>query len=164
MKELAEDVEWEKALKDVATATAKDKGKVAEAAENKAQSSKKARLAVERKLAEAKDKLGAMELKLVEAASLNLAQANELANLKVALKACENKWYDEGFKDAENSVKPIVHQARSHGFGEGWLATIQAMGVPKDSPLRNPAQFHTQFHLPSFKAELVLLMKKIPLV
>ena len=69
-----------------------------------------------------------------------MAQADEIVDLKVALEACENKWYDEGFVDAENSVEPIVHQARSHGFGEGWLAGLQAMGVPKDSPLRNPTQ------------------------
>ena len=25
-------------------------------------------------------------------------------------------------------------------FEEGWLATLQAMGVPEDSPLRNPNQ------------------------
>ena len=36
MKELAEDAEREKALKDVAAATAKDKGKAVEAAKKKA--------------------------------------------------------------------------------------------------------------------------------
>ncbi|KAK9992022.1 hypothetical protein SO802_027007 [Lithocarpus litseifolius] len=73
LKELAEDAEQEKALKDVVVATAKEKDKVAEAAKKKAQSSKKARLVAERKLAEAGDKLGGIELKLAEAASLNLA-------------------------------------------------------------------------------------------
>ena len=64
MKEFAKDVEWEKALKDVVAATAKDKGKAIEAAKKKAQSEEKARLVAERNLAEAKDKLRAMELKL----------------------------------------------------------------------------------------------------
>ena len=73
LKELAEDAEWEKALKDVAIATTKEKGKATNAAEKKAQSLKKARLVVERKLAEAEDKLGGIELKLVKVASLNLA-------------------------------------------------------------------------------------------
>ena len=140
MKELAEDAEQEKALKDVAVATAKKKGKAVKAAKKKAQSSEKARLVAERNLAEAEDKLGAVELKLVEVASLNLAQADKIVDLKVALEACETKWYNEGFADAENSVEPIVHQARSHGFEEGWLADFQAMGVPEDSPLRNLAQ------------------------
>ena len=37
-------------------------------------------------------------------------------------------------------MEPVVHQAWNHGFGEGWLATLQAMGVAEDSPLRNPEQ------------------------
>ena len=137
MKELAEDAEREKALKDVVDATTKEKGKVVEAAEKKVYSSEKAWLLVEKKLAESEAKLGGTELKLAEAKSLNLAHVDEIANLKAALEACEKKWYDEGFADAENSVEPIIHQARVHGFGEGWLAALQAIGVLKDSPLRN---------------------------
>ena len=56
-------------------------------------------------------KLGGTELKLAEAKSLNLAQVDEIANLKAALEACEEKWYNEGFMDAENSMEPIVYQA-----------------------------------------------------
>ena len=48
--------------------------------------------------------------------------------------------YNLGFVDTKNSVEPVVHQARSHGFSKGWLAALQAMGVAKDSPLRNPEQ------------------------
>ena len=33
-----------------------------------------------------------------------------------------------------------MHQAWRLKFEEGWLATLQAMEVPKDSPLRNPDQ------------------------
>ena len=75
-------------------------------------------------LAKAEDKVRAIELKLAEAANLNLAQTDEIADLKAALEAYENKWYDEGFTNAENSVEPIVHQARSHGFKEGWLVAL----------------------------------------
>ena len=132
-------------LKDVANATAKEKGK---AAKKKAQSSKKARLLAEGKLAEAEDRLGGVELKLAEAANLNLAQANEIANLKAALEACKNKWYDKGFADAEKSVEPVIHQAKLHGFREGWLATLQAIEVPEDSPLRNPEQIPYPAPLP----------------
>ena len=49
---------------------------------------------------------------MAEAKSLNLAQADEIDDLKAALETCEEKWYNEGFVDAENSVEPIVHQAR----------------------------------------------------
>ena len=72
--------------------------------------------------------------------SLNLAHVDEIVDLKAALEACENKWYNKSFADAEKFVEPIVHQARFHGFGEGWLAALQAMVVPEDSPLRNLKQ------------------------
>ena len=93
-----------------------------------------------KKLTEMDVKLGGTKLKLAEAESLKLAQADEIANLKAAIEACEEKWYNEGFVDAENSVEPIVHQAQHHGLGEGWLAALQALGVAEDSPLRNPEQ------------------------
>ena len=55
--------------------------------------------------------LGGTELKLAEAQSLNTTLAEELTDLKAALEAYENKWYNEGFADAENSVEPVVRQA-----------------------------------------------------
>lgn len=138
VKELAEEAEWEKALKDVTTTIAKEQGKAAKAAEEKAQSLEKAWLTTEKKLAEVEEKLGETELKLAKATSPNLAQANAMADLKATFETCEDKWYNEGFTDAENTVEPVVHKARVHGFREGWLATLQAMGMPDDSPLRNP--------------------------
>ena len=77
---LAEDAEWERALKDVADAAARDKGKAAEVAEKKAQSSKKARMLAEKRLVKVETKLGETELKLAQAESLNLAYAEEVAN------------------------------------------------------------------------------------
>ena len=112
-------MEREKALKDVTKDTAKEKGKVANAAKKRAQAAKKARLVAEKKLAEVEAKLGGIELKLAEAESLTLAQAEEITNLKAAFDASEEREYNLGFVDAENSVEPIVHQARTHGFGEG---------------------------------------------
>lgn len=58
--------------------------------------------------------------------------------MKATLEACEDKWYNAGFVEVENSVEPIVYQARRHGFEEGWMAALQAMEVPDDSLLRNP--------------------------
>lgn len=83
-------------------------------------------------------KLGDIELKLVKAESLNLAQVEEIADLKASLKACEDKWYNASFTDTENSAESIVHEERKLGFQESWMATLQAIGVPNDSPLRNP--------------------------
>ena len=78
-----------------------------------------------------------MDLKLAKAASLNTTQVEELANLRAALEACEEKWYNEGFADIENSAEPVMNQARRLGFEAGWFAALQAMGVPEDSPLRD---------------------------
>ena len=140
LKEAAEDADWEKALKDITVAITKEKGKAVEVAKKKAHAFEKARALVEKRLTEMEVKLGGIELKLVEEESLNLTQADEIADLKAALEACEEKWYNEGFADVENSVEPIVYQARKHGFREGWMAALQAMEVPNDSPLRNPDQ------------------------
>ena len=69
-------------------------------------------------------KLGGTKLKLVEVESLNLAQVDEIADVKVALKAYEDKWYNMGFADAEGSVEPNVYKAWKHWFKEGWMAAL----------------------------------------
>ena len=51
------------------------------------------------------------------------------------MKACENKWYNEGFANAENSMDSIFHEVPKLRFKERWLAALQAIGVPEDSPL-----------------------------
>ena len=56
------------------------------------------------------------------------------------MEACEEKWYNEGFANAENSAKPVVNQAKRLGFEIGWFAALQALKVPEDSPLRDPGQ------------------------
>ena len=91
LKELAEDAEWEKALQDVTVATTKEKGKVAKAIEKKARSAKKAWLVAKKKLTEAEVRLGSAELKLAEPESANLAQVDEIADLKVAFDAYKQK-------------------------------------------------------------------------
>lgn len=63
--------------------------------------------------------MGEIKLKLVEAMSMNSARAEELANLRVALEASENKWYNEGFANVENSAKPVIRDAWKFGFEEG---------------------------------------------
>lgn len=127
LKEAAEKADREKALKDIVEATTKDKGKAAEDAEKRAREVEKAQVLAEEKLTEMDMKLGETEFKLAEAESLNLAQANKIAELKAALEACEDKWHNEGFTNAENFVEPIVHLSRRHRFGERWIAALQAM-------------------------------------
>ena len=137
MKELAEDVEHEKALKDVVEAASKERAKIAAIAEKKAAASKKAKALAEKRLADLEAKVGETELKLAEAESLNSTWAEELADLRAALEGCESKWYNEGFVDAENSVEPVISEAQKLAFKNGWFVALQAVGVPEDSPLKD---------------------------
>ena len=134
---------------------AKDKGKAAEDVERRAREAKNARVLAEQSLTEMDTKLGGMELKLAEKESLNLAQVNEVVELKAALEACKDKWYNVGFTDAENFVEPII----CHGFGKGWVATLQVMGVPDDSLLRNLEQIPYS-KLPPLKVRILPMLKK----
>ena len=63
-------------------------------------------------------KLGETKLKLAQAESLNLTHAEEVADLKAALEACENNWYNKGLADAENFMELVVIQAWAQGFEE----------------------------------------------
>ena len=73
LKELAEDAEWEKALKDVPEAIAKEKTKAVMTAEKKAAASEKARVSTKKKSSKLEAKLGKTELRLADAANLNTA-------------------------------------------------------------------------------------------
>ena len=137
MKELAEDVEREKALKEVAEATAKEQLKIADEAQDKIATAVKAQALAKTKREELELQLGGTELKLAEAQSLNTMLEGQLTDSKAALEACETKWYNEGFADAENSAEPIIRQAHKLGYEEGWFAALEALGVPEDSPLRD---------------------------
>ena len=114
--------------------------KAADTVEKKAVVAEKNRALAKKRSAELLAKQNEIDVKLAKAISLNTAQTEELADLREALEACEEKWYNEGFADAENSVKPIVNQAREMGFEAGWFATLQVLGVPEDSPLKDPDQ------------------------
>ena len=124
MKELADDVKREKALKDVAEVVSKERAKIVATVEKKATASEKAKALAEKRLADLEAKVGETELKLAEAESLNSAQAEELADLKAALEGCESKWYNEGFADVENLMEPVISEARKLAFKEGWFAAL----------------------------------------
>ena len=53
-------------------------------------------------------KLVNTEVKLVQAESVNSAREKEVADLKAAVKESENKFYNIGFADIENSSEPIM--------------------------------------------------------
>jgi len=69
-------------------------------------------LVAEKKLAEVEAKLRGIEHKLAEVKSLTLTQADEIADLKSALDASEERGYNLRFINAKNFVEPVVHQAR----------------------------------------------------
>ena len=119
---------------------AKEKMKTTNIAEKKAAAAEKNKALPEKRFAKLLAKQNEIDVKLAKAISLNTAQAEELANLRAALEACKKKWYNEGFADAENSVEPVVNQALKMGFEAGWFAALQVLGVPEDSPLRDPGQ------------------------
>lgn len=83
--------------------------------------------------------------------SLNLVKDKEITELKAALEASEDKWYNVGFADAKNSAKPIMFQSRKYGFSEGRMAALAAIGVLEDSLLKNPDQVPFPEPLPNPK-------------
>nr|POE67456.1 hypothetical protein CFP56_27387 [Quercus suber] len=83
--ELAEDVEWERTLKQVAIDTARDKVKEVEVADQKAQTLETAQQLVEERLAEIEGRVRDTELKLATAESLNLVRDKEVAELNLRL-------------------------------------------------------------------------------
>ena len=139
-RNLAEEVDREKEARESVAKTAKEKLKAAESTEKKAAAAEKNRALAEKRCSELLDKQNETDVKLAEAISLTTSQAEELTDLRAALEACEQKWYNEGFVNAEKSTELVVAQARRLGFEAGWFAALQALGVPEDSPLRDPSQ------------------------
>ena len=80
--------------------------------------------------------MGEMELSLAEVESLISARDKEVIDLKVALEENEDKFYDMGFADVESSSELVMFQSRLYGFGEGWMAAVNALGVPEKSHFR----------------------------
>ena len=116
VKDISEEVDREKAGREEAVKTAKEKTKTADAAEKRAAAAEKSRALAEKRSAELVSKQNEMDLKLAKATSLNITLSEEVADLRAALEACKNKWYDEGFVDAEKGMELVVMQARQLSF------------------------------------------------
>ena len=110
LKNAVKEADTEKALKEVVEATARDRGRPTKAAKEKAREAKRARILAKQRVADLETKLGEMELKLAEVESIISAKDKEVSELKSTLKESEDKFYDMGFADAENSYKPVVMQ------------------------------------------------------
>jgi len=72
--------------------------------------------------------------------SLISAHNKELADLKETLNSYEQVYYNTGFKDAENSARLVIFQALKFRFVEGWMAAVNAIGLPYTSPFRSANQ------------------------
>ncbi|XP_050290212.1 uncharacterized protein LOC126728439 [Quercus robur] len=130
-RELDEENEREKGARESAVKTAKEKLKIAEAAEKKAAAAEKFRALAEKRNAELLTKQNEMEVKLAEAISLNTSNAEEIADLRAGLAAAEQKWYDVGFADAKNSaeVKNSIDKKVHHALN---LNRIQVLAYIDD--------------------------------
>ena len=102
-KDLAEEVDREKGAGESVAKTMKEKLKAAESTEKKAAAAEKNRALAEKRCSELLVKQNETDVKLAEAISLNISQAEELTDLRAALEACEQKWYNERFADAKKS-------------------------------------------------------------
>ena len=94
VKDLAEEVDHEREAQETATKTPKEKLKAADSAEKKAAVAEKNRALAEKRCAKLLAKQNETDVKLAQAISLNTVQAEELADLRAALEACEEKWYN----------------------------------------------------------------------
>ena len=77
-------------------------------------------------------------MRLAQAKSVISARDKEVVDWKVAMAQSEDKFYNMGFADAENSSEPIMLESRRYGFREGWMAAINALGLLEDSTFRDP--------------------------
>lgn len=118
----------------------RDRVATLEVAKKRVANAKGARTLAEQWVANLEAKLGEMEIKLAKVETVVSTKDKEVADLMVALEESENKFYDLGFADAENSSKPIMFKLWRYGFNKGWMVAVNALGIPKDSPFRDPEQ------------------------
>ena len=108
--------------------------------EQRATTTERALELVEQKAEGFQGKLGETEVKLAETTSLISACDKELADLKNMMKTQKQTYYNKGFRDAKNSVGPVIFQAQKFGFMEGWMATINAISLLDTYPFRSADQ------------------------
>lgn len=126
----------EKTLKEVAEATTKEKGTTARNAKERARVAERVYVLVKQKVAEIAAKLEKIELHLASTESLNSIKDKEIAKLKTALEANEDKRYNTSFADAENSAEPVMFQSRRWRH---WWPRV----CPKILPLNTLIKFLT---------------------
>ena len=74
------------------------------------------------------------DTKLAQALSLVTAKSAEMKTTKTQHTVVEWKFYDMGFLDAKNLVNNVVREAWLGSFTDGWVATLDLLNVPLNSP------------------------------
>ena len=85
MKDLTEEVDWEKVGREETVKTAKEKAKTIEVAEKRVAATEKSQASVEKRSAELVTQQNETKVKLAKATSLNATLSEEVADLRVAL-------------------------------------------------------------------------------
>ena len=94
----------------------------------------------EQKASDLQGRLEETKLELAETASILSTRDKELTDLKGTKKAHKQTNYNKGFRDAENSVGPVIIQAWKFRFMKGWMATVNAVDLLEESPFRSANQ------------------------
>ena len=74
------------------------------------------------------------DTKLAQALSLAIAKSAEMKTMKTQHTVVEWKFYDMGFLDAKNLVNNVVREARLGSFMDRWVAILDLLNVPLNSP------------------------------
>ena len=119
LKVVLEEVDKEKALKQVVESDLSEKVTELATVEQRLALTERSRGLSEQKAGELQYKLGATETKLAQAESLVSARNQELAYLNGTMKRSEQTFYNMGFTNAENSCSKVVFYARQLRFAEG---------------------------------------------
>lgn len=101
-------------FKEVFEANLREKGTALEAAE-----AERAHTIAEQWVAGFEGKLREAEMNLTIAESVVLARDKEVADLRKVVAKSEDKFYNMGFTNVENSCKPIMVKSQRYEFGEG---------------------------------------------
>lgn len=140
LKGAMEEVDKERDLKEVSESNLQEQATKLAAAEWKSMKAKRACAAAKKRVMDLEGKLDDVDVKLAQVESIISDKDKEIADLKVTKAQREDKFYNMGFTDIENSIKPIMFKSRHYGFGEGCISTVNALDLPNDSPIRDPEQ------------------------
>lgn len=69
-----------------------------------------------------------------------MVRDKELEALKANLEEVEQKFYDEGFNNAECFGRKVIFDTQLKRFLEGWMATVNSLDLSSFSSFRDSSQ------------------------